>query len=375
MPHEERGGDEHAAEEEALAEELAEGGEEAGADGGAVVLDLYVDLVHLVDDVGVLGRETTDVAEVLDRLVATVPGDEPTRRLADEEGDAGEEDAARDELDREGNEPLNVRRLDVLRDTIVDPKSGKKGGNGSVWRPERCRAAVRMHRTVGGWEEVEEKERKRKKRKRDEPDETSNLPADLVHADELTTDRRRSDLRDVEGSEVRGGTNTETGDDATAVNRSETASAVSGEHLQVGRRVSRGLGKRGKERGTHDTGTKAENEGRGEETKTTTEELPERVAEDGTEEAASLVGRDDVCGATVSASSSRKGGKTRKNALDDMAANSLAVLVDRPNSLLKAGREMEVPMKAESYLSNVERVSFEPVKKKKKRGRGRRTRS
>lgn len=87
------------------------------------MLDLDVDLVDLVDDVGVLGRETTNVAEVLDRLVAAVAGNEPPRRLADEEGDAGEEDTAGDQLDREGDEPLSVRRLDVLRDTVVDPET------------------------------------------------------------------------------------------------------------------------------------------------------------------------------------------------------------------------------------------------------------
>jgi hypothetical protein len=96
LPHEERGGDEHTAEKEALSEELAEGGEESSADGGAVVLDLHVDLVDLVDDVGVLRVEATDEAEVLDRFVATVAGNEPTRRLADEEGDTSEENSARD---------------------------------------------------------------------------------------------------------------------------------------------------------------------------------------------------------------------------------------------------------------------------------------
>jgi hypothetical protein len=95
---------------------------------------------------------------------------------------------------------------------------------------------------VSSWvkrEERKEVERKKGgKKKKDEPDETTDLPSNLVHADELTTDSGRGDFRDVEGSEVGGGTNTETGDDATAVNRSETTSAVSGEHLRVCR-VSR----------------------------------------------------------------------------------------------------------------------------------------
>jgi hypothetical protein len=132
LPHEERGGDEHTAEKEALSEELAEGGEESSADGGAVVLDLHVDLVDLVDDVGVLGVEATDEAKVLDRFVATVAGNEPTRRLADEEGDTSEEDASGDELDSEGDQPLNVSRLNVLCDTVVNPEAVQMAENGSV---------------------------------------------------------------------------------------------------------------------------------------------------------------------------------------------------------------------------------------------------
>lgn len=61
-----------------------------------------------------------------------------------------------------------------------------------------------------------------------------------------------------------------------------------------------------------------------------------------------------------------KGRKGRKNALEEIAANSFAVLVERPNSLLKAGREMEVPMKAESYLSRVGKISSAVGQKKKK---------
>jgi hypothetical protein len=52
--------------------------------------------------------------------------------------------------------------------------------------------------------------------------------------------------------------------------------------------------------------------------------------------------------------------------LDEMAANSLAVFVDKPNSLLKAGRAMEVPMKAESYLSKEEKSQL-PGRSRKRR--------
>lgn len=96
LPDEERRRNQHATEEEAFAEDLTEGRPEAGPDGGAVVFDLYVNLVHLVNEVGFLRREIADEAQVLDGLVATVPRDQPPGRLFDEEGDAGEEHSTGD---------------------------------------------------------------------------------------------------------------------------------------------------------------------------------------------------------------------------------------------------------------------------------------
>lgn len=65
----------------------------------------------------------------------------------------------------------------------------------------------------------------------------------------------------------------ETGDDATAIDRAKTARAVGGEH---------------------NAGAEAEDEGRQEEAHLAAKELAERVAEKRAEEAAALVGRDDV---------------------------------------------------------------------------------
>lgn len=84
------------------AEEVADRGEEARADGGAVVLDLEVDVVDLLDHVRVVVLELAQVAQVLDRLVTAAARDEPARRLLDEEGDADREKAAGNELDGEG---------------------------------------------------------------------------------------------------------------------------------------------------------------------------------------------------------------------------------------------------------------------------------
>jgi hypothetical protein len=63
---------------------------------------------------------------------------------------------------------------------------------------------------------------------------------------------------------------------------------------------------------TYDTSTKAEDESRSEKTKTTTEELSKRVSEDGTEEASSLVSRDDVCSGERGSVKKRRTGKRGK---------------------------------------------------------------
>ena len=110
LPHEQHSGDDHATEQEAPSEHLAERRPEPGPDRGTVVLDLDVDLVDLADDVRVLGRELADEAKVLDRLGAAVTRDEPTGRLVDEEGDAEGEHAAGDEPAR-GGRRVSVRIL------------------------------------------------------------------------------------------------------------------------------------------------------------------------------------------------------------------------------------------------------------------------
>ena len=117
MPDEERSGDEHSTEEEPFSENLSEGSPESGTDCDAIVFDLYVNLVHLVDQVGFLRREVANITQVLDGFISTVTSDQPTRRLFDEEGDTGQEDASGDELDSEGDEPLFARRRDVLSNT------------------------------------------------------------------------------------------------------------------------------------------------------------------------------------------------------------------------------------------------------------------
>jgi len=106
LPHEERSSDEHSTEEESFSEDLTERCPESRSDGGTVVLDLNVDLVDLVDEIGFLRGKVSNEAKVLDGLISTVSGDQPTRGLLDEEGNTSKEHSSGDELNSERNEPL-----------------------------------------------------------------------------------------------------------------------------------------------------------------------------------------------------------------------------------------------------------------------------
>ena len=117
LPHEERSSDEHSTEEESFSKDLTERCPESGSDSGTVVLDLNVNLVDLVDEVRFLRGKVSDEAEVLNGLVSTVSGNQPTRGLLDEEGNTSEEQSTGNELNSEGNEPLLARRGNVLSNT------------------------------------------------------------------------------------------------------------------------------------------------------------------------------------------------------------------------------------------------------------------
>ena len=64
-----------------------------------------------------------------------------------------------------------------------------------------------------------------------ETDESTDLPSNFVHTDKLTTNRRRGDFGNIERSQVGGGTDTKSSDDATTVDRSKSSSTVSSKHL------------------------------------------------------------------------------------------------------------------------------------------------
>jgi hypothetical protein len=102
----------------------------------------------------------------------------------------------------------------------------------------------------------------------------------------LTTNSGRRDFGNVQGSQVRGGTDSESSDDSTSVDRTESSSAVSCEH---------------------DSSTEDEDERRNEETDFATEELTERVTQEGTEEASSLCSSNDVSVPTDNGKIGRRG--------------------------------------------------------------------
>lgn len=106
-----------------------------------------------------------------------------------------------------------------------------------------------------------------------EADKATDLPAEFVNADELTTDSGRCDFGNVDGCQIGSGTDGQTSDGTTGVDGGETGGA-SGD--------------------THDDRTDGEEGCAAHETPTTTEEVTERVTKEGTEEGARLVGRYDV---------------------------------------------------------------------------------
>ena len=132
LEHEQRRGDEQAAEQGRVAEDVAERGPEAEADGLLVGLDRGLDLGELLGEVRVGSVELADPAQVAEGLVAATLLDEPCRKSARsrratrrtarrllEDGRAEQVETGRDELDVERDDPLLARGADVLRDAAA----------------------------------------------------------------------------------------------------------------------------------------------------------------------------------------------------------------------------------------------------------------
>lgn len=222
--------EEHGAEEEAPLDlgllERGEGLEEAGANVPAVPVKVLVDVADLLDNVDVTGAEVPDPAEVRHALLALTLHEQPAGGLLDPDG-AEQEQAAGDELDGEGDQPLGVVGREGCVDSVVDP----------------------------------------------EADKASDLPPELVNTDQSATDGRRRQFRDENGHHVAGSTDTDTGEDTAGQDQAEATVSIGAEH---------------------EAGTEVENEGEDEEGLAAAEEVRGDIGEQGTEEGAGLVDRDDV---------------------------------------------------------------------------------
>ena len=227
LPREEGGPEEEAVDDDPVAESRAEGSPDgATTDSSLLLLNVGAHRVKLLDKVGVVGVELADVGEVFLGLLDLVDLEEPTGRLDEEEASKGKETTG-DDLHGEGDAPLRGTFGHGLEDTVVDEKA----------------------------------------------DDTADLPADLVDTDGLATHGHGGDLGNVDGSQVGGGTDSETGDGATDIDGSETS----------------GSGGDG-----HDDRADKEDDGSDEKTPLATEVVSERETSKGTEEGTGLVSRYEV---------------------------------------------------------------------------------
>lgn len=106
-----------------------------------------------------------------------------------------------------------------------------------------------------------------------EADKTTKLPSKLVDADQATTDGGRGHLGDVDGNEVGGAADTDTGEDTTGVDGTETVFGAGGKH---------------------DSGTDGEEKREEDESILAAEVVTCGVTEEGTEKGTGLVDGDDV---------------------------------------------------------------------------------
>lgn len=142
-----------------------------------------VNQANFLNNIEVVSRKISDPAKVLECLVASVLGEEPTWAFPQKEG-TNQKASTWNELNSEGNEPLAVAGSHSGVDSIVDP----------------------------------------------ETDQTTNLPAKLINTNETTSNGRWCKLRDVDGDQHRCSTNTETSKDTSAVDETKTTSTVGTQH-------------------------------------------------------------------------------------------------------------------------------------------------
>lgn len=91
---------------------------EANTNGCALLLQGGVNSTNLLNHVDIILGQLTDPAKVLNSILTTAAGEQPTGRLADEDT-TNQQEAGRDQLDSEGDQPLLVAGSQSLGDTIL----------------------------------------------------------------------------------------------------------------------------------------------------------------------------------------------------------------------------------------------------------------
>lgn len=122
-------------------------------------------------------------AESLHSLLALAHHEQPSRRLGDSQN-TDQEQAGRDKLNGNGNEPLGVTRRHGRVNAVVDP----------------------------------------------EADEATNLPSKLVDTDQSATDSRGRELGNVDRRHVGATTNAKASEDSSTVYETEAAVAIGSAH-------------------------------------------------------------------------------------------------------------------------------------------------
>ena len=106
-----------------------------------------------------------------------------------------------------------------------------------------------------------------------EADQATDLPAKFINTNQATTDSRGRQLGNVDRSDVRASSNTQTSQDTTSVNQSQATIAI---------------------RAQHETSTENKNQTRDKQSDSATPEVSKRVSEEGTKESTSLVAGDNI---------------------------------------------------------------------------------
>ena len=203
--------EQHASQEKTPQEEWAlagglEGLPKTDTDRSLLRLMGLVNSSHLFSDVHVGGSQLTDPAQIFHSLRPAVVQEEPARGFPHPDG-AQEKETGWDQLDSEWNNPLSMRRLQVLFYTVLNRYNDQRGCSE--------RRSYHSKRTPKDVTHVYPKAQH-----------TTNLPPKFVKTDETTADSRRCQLRKIDGDNVGGDTSTQSRQDTASVQNSESSIAI-----------------------------------------------------------------------------------------------------------------------------------------------------